>query len=87
MDTFPGQNIECVITNSEAHVPNDRVRVYALWEGWFGYDRKKYGAMLHEAFEPFVLCVPKREEPVLLGDSISQNDLKRFPLFAALAVS
>jgi DNA polymerase-2 len=83
----PGQNIEYVITNAEAHVPNDRVRAFALWEGWFGYDRKKYAAMLREAFEPFVLCVPKRAEPVFLSDSISENDLKRFPLFAALAVS
>src|SRR5204863_5113459 len=80
----PGQNIEYIITNGQAHVPNDRVRAYALWEGWFGYDRKKYGAMLHEAFEPFVLCVPKRAEPVLLSDSISEDDLKRFPLFSAL---
>jgi len=83
----PGQNIDYVITNAEAHVPNDRVRAYALWEGWFGYDRKKYAAMLREAFEPFVLCAPKRAEPVLLTDSIPENDLKRFPLFAALAVS
>jgi len=82
----PGQNIEYVITNAEAHVPNDRVRAYALWEGWFGYDRKKYATMLREAFEPFVLCVPKRAEPVLLSDSISEDDLKRFPLFSALAV-
>src|SRR5713101_7873764 len=51
----PGQNIEYVITNAEAHVPNDRVRAYALWEGWFGYDRKKYAAMLREAFQPFEL--------------------------------
>jgi DNA polymerase II len=82
----PGQNIEYVITNAEAHVPNDRVRAFALWEGWFGYDRKKYAAMLREAFEPFVLCVPKRAEPVLLDDSITENDLKRFPLFSALAL-
>jgi DNA polymerase-2 len=80
----PGQNIEYVITNSEAHVPNDRVRAYALWEGWFGYDRKKYTALLREAFEPFVLCVQKRAEPVLLCESVSENDLKRFPLFSAL---
>src|SRR5438552_12673051 len=80
----PGQNIEYVITNAEAHVPNDRVRAYALWEGWFGYDRKKYAAMLREAFEPFVLSVPNRAEPVLPIDSISENDLKRFPLFSAL---
>src|SRR5467141_603637 len=83
----PGQTVEYIITNSECSVPNDRVRAFALWEGWFGYDRKKYGAMLQEAFEPFVLCVPKRGEPVLLSDSISEDDLKRFPLFSALAVS
>src|SRR5437016_8379034 len=44
----PGQNIEYIITNSEAHVPNDRVPPDAFREGWFGYDRKKYAAMLHE---------------------------------------
>jgi hypothetical protein len=80
----PGQNFEYVITNAEARVPNDRVRALALWEGCFGYDRKKYAAMLHEAFEPFVLCVPKRAEPVLLSDCISENDLKPFPLFSVL---
>ncbi len=42
--------------------------------------------MLREAFEPFVLCVSNRAEPVLLSDSISEDDLKRFPLFSALAV-
>jgi DNA polymerase-2 len=83
----PGQNIEYVITNADAQVPNDRVRAYALWEGWFGYDRKKYTAMLREAFEPFVLCVPKRAEPVHLSDSIGEDDLKRFPLFSALGIS
>src|SRR5208337_746392 len=36
----PGQNIEYIITDSESAVPNDRVRAFALWEGWFGYDRK-----------------------------------------------
>jgi DNA polymerase II len=49
----PGQSIEYVITDSQSKVPNDRVRAYALWEGWHGYDRKKYHAMLLEAFEPF----------------------------------
>src|SRR5437016_3554153 len=83
----PGQNIEYIITDSESAVPNDRVRAFALWEGWFGYDRKKYAAMLREAFEPFVLCIPKRAEPVLLSDCISENDLKRFPLFSTLSTS
>jgi DNA polymerase elongation subunit (family B) len=52
-----GQNIEYIITDSESAVPNDRVRAFALWEGWFGYDRKKYAAMLREAFQPFELCI------------------------------
>jgi DNA polymerase-2 len=80
----PGQNIEYVITNSEAHVPNDRVRAFALWEGWFGYDRKKYAAMLREAFEPFVLCLLKTAEENLLTASLTEEEVKRFPLFAAL---
>src|SRR5437588_721895 len=83
----PGQNIEYIITDSESAVPNDRVRAFALWEGWFGYDRKKYAAMLREAFEPFVLYLPKRAEPVLVADSVSEDDLKRFPLFSALPIS
>jgi DNA polymerase II len=52
----PGQNIEYIITASKSKVPNDRVRAYALWEGWRGYDRQKYTAMLYEAFEPFEQC-------------------------------
>jgi DNA polymerase elongation subunit (family B) len=49
----PGQSVEYIITNSESRIPNDRVRAYAQWDGWHGYDRKKYAAMLREAFEPF----------------------------------
>jgi len=83
----PGQTVEYIITNSECSVPNDRVRAFALWEGWFGYDRKKYRAMLLEAFEPFVLCLPKTAEEILLTDSLTEEELKRFPLFAALTIS
>jgi len=83
----PGQTVEYIITNSECSVPNDRVRAFALWEGWFGYDRKKYGAMLREAFEPFVLCLPKTAEENLLIDSLTEEELKRFPLFAALTMT
>ncbi|MGH9724725.1 MAG: DNA polymerase domain-containing protein, partial [Candidatus Acidiferrales bacterium] len=50
----PGQVIEYVITDADAAVPNDRVRAYALWEGWHGYDKKKYQEMLREAFELFL---------------------------------
>jgi hypothetical protein len=42
--------------------------------------------MLREAFEPFVLCLPKTAEENLLNDSLSEEELKRFPLFAALAL-
>ena len=82
----PGQTVEYIITNSECSVPNDRVRAFALWEGWFGYDRKKYTAMLREAFEPFILCLPKNAEENLLIDSLTEEELKRFPLFAALTI-
>ena len=43
--------------------------------------------MLREAFEPFTVCAAKREEAVLLDDSITEEELKRFPLFSALAIS
>jgi hypothetical protein len=36
------QAIEYIITDSDNRVPNDRVRVFALWDGWFGSDRRKY---------------------------------------------
>jgi hypothetical protein len=78
--------VEYIITDSQTSVPNDRVRAFALWEGWFGYDRKKYATMLREAFEPFVLCIPTTAEIVLLNDYLSEEELKRFPLFAALAL-
>jgi hypothetical protein len=82
----PGQNIEYIITDSESAVPNDRVRAFALWEGWFGYDRKKYGAMLREAFEPFVLCASEAIETNRLNEPLSEEELKRFPLFASLTL-
>lgn len=41
------------LADADAVLPNDRVRAYALREGWYGYDRKKYREMLLEAFEPF----------------------------------
>ncbi|MGH2506608.1 MAG: hypothetical protein ACRDHZ_04195 [Ktedonobacteraceae bacterium] len=50
----PGQTVEYIITDAEARIPNDRVRAYALWEGWHGYDRRKYQDMLRDAFEPFL---------------------------------
>jgi DNA polymerase elongation subunit (family B) len=51
----PGQTVEYIITDSDNRVPNDRVRAYALWDGWFGYDRRKYAELLHDAFDPLAL--------------------------------
>jgi len=79
----PGQNIEYIITDSESAVPNDRVRAFALWEGWFGYDRKKYGAMLREAFQPFELFIaaPPKDDP---GEIRAGQDWADTPLFSCL---
>ncbi|MGH9699863.1 MAG: DNA polymerase domain-containing protein [Candidatus Acidiferrales bacterium] len=54
----PGQTIEYIITDADSNVPNDRVRAYSLWEGFHGYDRAKYRAMLREAFAPFLALAP-----------------------------
>jgi DNA polymerase-2 len=80
----PGQNIEYIITDSESAVPNDRVRAFALWEGWFGYDRKKYAAMLHEAFQPFELFVAKPTQPDVSAEIRAGQDWVDTPLFSAL---
>jgi DNA polymerase-2 len=51
----PGQTVEYIITDAGNRVANDRVRAYALWDGWFGYDRRKYAELLRDAFEPLAL--------------------------------
>jgi DNA polymerase I len=80
----PGENIEYIITDSDASVPNDRVRAFALWEGWHGYDRRKYHAMLQEAFEPFVQFIPEPPTPVPSNTFNPIDDFTSLPLFAAL---
>jgi DNA polymerase-2 len=83
----PGQNIEYIITDIESSVPNDRVRAVALWEGCFGYDRNKYAGMLREAFEPFAQCISPPVNTLPADDPWTEDELKRFPLFTALALS
>ncbi len=80
----PGQNIEYIITNIESAVPNDRVRAFALWDGWLCYDRKKYVAMLREAFEPFEQFTLDRLSPADSNDPRLAEELVRFLLFAAM---
>jgi DNA polymerase-2 len=55
----PGQTVEYIITNANAVLPNDRARAWTLWEGWRGYDTRKYCEMLREAFGLFL--IPMRE--------------------------
>jgi|ERR1700693_567878 hypothetical protein len=50
------------------------------------YDRKKYAAMLREAFEPFVQCLPETAEENLFTDSLTEQELKMFPLLIPLAL-
>ncbi|MHB8641234.1 MAG: DNA polymerase domain-containing protein, partial [Candidatus Acidiferrales bacterium] len=55
----PGQTIEYVITDAGSLVPNDRVRAFSLWEGFYGYDREKYRDLMREAFAPFLAIAPE----------------------------
>lgn len=80
----PGQNIEYIITNIESAVPNDRVRAFALWDGWLCYDRKKYVAMQREAFEPFEQFTLDRISHADSNDPRLAEELLRFLLFAAM---
>jgi hypothetical protein len=83
----PGQTVEYVYMNTESDVPNDRVRAFALWEGWHGYDRKKYKAMLREAFQPFELTIEKPTPPALevrLRKFQPGEDWRSTPLFAGI---
>jgi hypothetical protein len=79
-----GQMIEHIHADSKSTAPNDRVRGYGLWEGWFGYDPKKYAAMLREAFQRFELFVAG---PSTQDDSARASpgeDWVDTPLFCAL---
>lgn len=49
----PGENVQYIITDVEAKLPDDRYRAWTLWEGWRGYDVQQYQAALRDAFKPF----------------------------------
>jgi DNA polymerase-2 len=76
----PGQVIEYVITDADSSVPNDRVRAYSLWEGFHGYDRAKYRALLREAVAPFLALAPHVER--LPANSLAREAAVRIPLGA-----
>ena len=49
----PGENVEYILTGTGDVFAEERVRAFTLWEGWRGYDVKRYQELLQEAFEPF----------------------------------
>ncbi len=51
----PGETIEYILTDTDAHLPDDRARAWTLWEGWRGYDVANYMDALRQAFQPFTL--------------------------------
>jgi DNA polymerase elongation subunit (family B) len=59
----PGETLQYIITDAKAELPDDRVRAWTLWEGWHGYDVKKYQEALREAFEAFEHFVVLRNAP------------------------
>lgn len=54
MHLRPGENVQDIITDAGAKFPDDRYRVWTLWEGWRGYDVNKYQEALRDAFKPLV---------------------------------
>ena len=77
-----GQTVEYIITDSQSNVPN--ARAHPLWEGWHSYDRKKYAAMLREAFQPFELSPPEPTPDPPSSVFLPGEDWASSPLFAAL---
>jgi len=55
------------------------VRAYALWEGWFGYDRKKYTRCYTKRFQPFESCIVK-PTPDIIPAHVSREGLRDTPL-------
>ena len=65
----PGETLQYIITSAEAALPDDRVRAFTLWEGWRGYDVKKYQEALCDAFKPFEhFAAAQNSRPTITGD-------------------
>jgi DNA polymerase elongation subunit (family B) len=77
----PGETLQYIITDAQAEWPDDRVRAWTLWEGWHGYDVKKYQEALREAFEAFEHFVLLRNAPrhSLIDNSILPDPLTPGP--------
>ena len=50
----PGETVGFILTRVDSALPDDRVRAWALWESWRGYDLQAYREALGKAFEPFL---------------------------------
>ncbi len=66
-------------------MPDDRVRAWTLWEGWHGYDVKKYQEALREAFEAFEHFVVLRNPPCRAA--LRPTELSATPVDGAAATS
>jgi len=69
----PGETVEYILTDVRNAVPNDRVRAYAVWEGWHGYDRRRYRELLRDAFSPFELAVEGARQLQVRGATCSRS--------------
>ncbi len=81
----PGETLQYIITDAQAELPDDRVRAWTLWEGWHGYDVKKYQEALREAFEAFEHFVVLRNPPCRAA--LRPTELSATPVDGAAATS
>ncbi|MGD0456499.1 MAG: DNA polymerase domain-containing protein [Terriglobia bacterium] len=81
----PGETLQYIITDAQAELPDDRVRAWTLWEGWHGYDVKKYQEALREAFEAFEHFVVLRNAP--RGAALRPTKLSATPVGGGAATS
>jgi DNA polymerase elongation subunit (family B) len=81
----PGETLQYIITDAQAELPDDRVRAWTLWEGWHGYDVKKYQEALREAFEAFEHFVVLRNAP--RGAALRPTKLSATPAGGGAATS
>lgn len=68
--------IEYIIVDTDKRVPKDRVRLYALWHGWFGYDRPIYTQLSHDVFDPLTM-VYRVLLPAGIRKSAKKNSLEQ----------
>ena len=68
-------------------VANNRVRAFALWEGWFGCDRNKYADMLREVFQPFELLIAESPPQLDSREIRAAENWANTPFFSGIPIS